>query len=132
MCKKNISIILIGSLALIVILITIYFVSPNVKNKVTDLIQPNQQQVTNTKLIKEYEKNVEDVLKPYFQKQNFDNVIDDLLELTVPSDYQLLHLNLVIAFDLIQDGQKEIDQGKIEEGIAKINQMVTQYPWLNN
>jgi len=127
--SKEKSILIVVGLALVV-LFSVVLLIPKARNSVTNLLPVDQQKQQNEKLIKEYENNVKTVLKPYFAKQNFDNVLDKLLELTVPSSYQLLHLSLVIEFDNIRIGQSTFDQSKIEEGITKIDQLASQYTWL--
>lgn len=133
---KKIFFVLIVILALVVFLVIIVILSPKTKNNLSKYWSVNsfntnrQDSVSNPNLIRDYERQVKKILEPFFQEQNFDEVLKQLLELTVPAEYQDLHLNLVIAFDLIKVGQENSDQAQIEEGLAKIDNLLAQYPWL--
>jgi len=79
-----------------------------------------------------YESDLRLILAPYWQKKNFAGLKDQILELRAPADYLDLHLNLVMAFELIEQGQKNADAEKIEAGMDKISQLSGQYPWLQS
>ncbi len=82
------------------------------------------------KMEKEYKSAASAILKPYFQSQEFSGIKNEILELKVPSEYLDLHFNLVVAFELLEQGRAESDQSKIENGLEKINKLKEEYPWL--
>ncbi len=85
---------------------------------------------SNLQLEKEYQQSLKVILQPFFKENQFSGIREQILELRAPVKYLDLHLNLVLAFDLIQQGQEASDQAKIEEGLEKINQLKDQYPWI--
>lgn len=92
----------------------------------------NQPQVkSNPQLEREYEKQLKETLKPLWQDKQISGLKEQILDLRVPAKYLELHLNLVFAFDLIEQGQIAADQAKVEEGLEKLNQLKNQYPWLD-
>jgi len=86
---------------------------------------------SNPKLENEYENNLKEALEPFWQENKSAGLRDRILELRAPSKYLKLHLDLVLAFDLIEQGQINADQAKIEEGLEKISQLREEYPWLD-
>jgi hypothetical protein len=78
----------------------------------------------------QYEPALKEILQPYWQDQGITELKTKILALKAPAEYLDLHLNLVIAFELIEQGQRDADQAKIEEGIEKLEQLKIQYPWL--
>jgi len=57
-------------------------------------------------------------------------VQNKLLELTVPADYQELHLEMVIATNLMIQGYSDDDQTKIDSGLLQFKKVAGQYSWL--
>ena len=72
-----------------------------------------------------------EILKPFWQQTQSSGLKEQILALSVPAKYLQLHLDLVLAFDLIEQGQQEADQDKIEKGLTKINQLKDKYPWID-
>lgn len=93
--------------------------------------QTDQAFKPNPELERQYEQALEAVLEPFWRARSSAGIRDQILELRTPGRYLDLHLNLVLAFDLIESGQAEADQSKIEQGIDRINQLKDQYPWLD-
>ena len=54
----------------------------------------------------------------------------DVLDLVVPSTYQDVHLNLVIALDTLRQGYNLSDSVEIQKGEEMLESLRTQYPWL--
>jgi folylpolyglutamate synthase/dihydropteroate synthase len=79
---------------------------------------------------KEYKSAVSNILKPYWETQDIAGIKEKILELRAPAEYLSLHFNLVTAFELLEQGQFESDQAKIEEGLEKINKAKEQYSWI--
>lgn len=93
--------------------------------------QQKQVNSSNPQLEKEYEKELKTIMAPVWQSQQLDGVKDKVLALKAPAKYIELHLNLVLALDKIETGKTNSDQTKVQEGLDKLNQLKTQYPWLN-
>jgi hypothetical protein len=55
---------------------------------------------------------------------------NNLLALTVPVDYQELHLEMVIATNLMIQGYSDDDQVKIDSGWLQFKEVAGQYSWL--
>ncbi len=85
----------------------------------------------NPELEKQYEKSVKSILQPAYLGQGISGIKQQILDLRAPAKYLDLHLNLVLIFDSIEEGQKQADQAKIEAGLDKLEQLKQQYPWLN-
>ena len=77
-----------------------------------------------------YQQSLNAILQPYWGSLQPAGVKNKILELTAPAEFLSLHLNIVIAFELIEQGQKDSDQGKIEEGIDRLNNLANQNDWL--
>lgn len=77
-----------------------------------------------------YQKAIYDTLQPYWSTQQITGVKNNVLEITAPSEFINLHFNIVIAFELMEQGQAESDQAKIEEGIENLNDLASQNSWL--
>ena len=80
----------------------------------------------------QYQSLLAEILKPYWQNQGIAGIKDKILALTAPAEYLDLHFNLVVAFELIEQGQASADQAKIEEGLEKIGELKNQYSWINS
>lgn len=80
----------------------------------------------------QYETDLAAILKPFWQNNNFVSIKDKALALKAPAKYVDLHFNLIIAFELIEQGQTSSDQAQIEQGLEKLNVLKTQYPWIDN
>lgn len=62
-----------------------------------------------------------------------EDVSDKLLVLTVPKELMELHLDLVSAFSIINQGLlPDGDENKIKEGQEKLNFIIKNNPWLLN
>ena len=77
-----------------------------------------------------YKQSLNAILQPYWDSLQPAGVKNKILELTAPAEFLSLHLNIVIAFELIEQGQKDSDQGKIEEGIDRLNNLANNNDWL--
>ncbi len=86
----------------------------------------------------EYESQAQDVITELYasleKDQNNQGVVQEaqnkLLELTVPEDYQGLHLEMVIATNLMIQGYSDDDQTKIDSGWLQFKKATEQYSWL--
>jgi len=120
------------ALSLLVLLVIIAFGSiywfyvktPN------DSSSPQQSAARNVELERQYEKSVKEILTPFWAGQPTSGIRQQLLDLRAPALYLNLHINLVLAFDLIEQGQTESDQAKIESGLDRLNGLAGQYAWL--
>lgn len=90
-----------------------------------------QQQVkSNPELEREYREEVRDLLAPVFSNYEVTGVREALLDVTVPSAYLDLHLDLVLALDAIETARQNADQAGIEAGLERIDDLADQYDWL--
>jgi len=103
--------------------------NPSVNINITNT-NAKQDELTPEELEQKYESEISEILQPVWQNKDFTGVKEKILALKAPAKYLDLHLNLVIAFELIEQGQMDSDQDKIEEGIEKLEKLKTQYPWL--
>ncbi|MDD5110391.1 MAG: hypothetical protein PHI63_04210 [Patescibacteria group bacterium] len=53
-----------------------------------------------------------------------------LVELVVPGRFQTVHLDLVIALNLLQQGQAGSEQADIEEGLERLEAVFAAQPWI--
>ncbi|MFA6254863.1 MAG: hypothetical protein WC675_02365 [Patescibacteria group bacterium] len=81
-------------------------------------------------LVADYESNLVEILKPYWESNKILGIKDKILALKAPAQYLDLHFSLVVAFESLEQGQLASDQNKIEDGQAKIQALKTEYPWL--
>ena len=77
-----------------------------------------------------YQQSLNAILQPYWDSLQPAGVKNKILELTAPAEFLNLHLNIVIAFELIEQGQKDSDQSKIEDGIDRLNNLANNNDWL--
>lgn len=77
-----------------------------------------------------YQDDLKNVLMPFWSQGSRDKIKEQILGLTVPSEYLDLHFNLVIAFEMIEQGSKDSDQEQIDLGLAKIDRLAQEYSWL--
>lgn len=96
------------------------------QEKVNNNIEQKKSVITSDS----YKQSLNTILQPYWDSLQPVGVKDKILELTAPAEFLNLHLNIVIAFELIEQGQKDSDQGKIEEGIDRLNNLANQNDWL--
>lgn len=82
-------------------------------------------------LSSQYQASLQEVLKPYWQNGQIEGVKNQILALRAPSQFLDLHFNLVIAFELIEQGQANADQAKIEDGLSKLDQLKKQHSWID-
>ena len=54
------------------------------------------------------------------------------LELIVPAIHKNVHLNLILSFNLIEQGIISGDETKIDAGEMSLEALADNYPWLNN
>jgi len=97
----------------------------------TNVVNSKKVPVDNPQLEKEYEKAIAEILNPVWEENNFDGIRDKILEIKTPAKYLELHLGLVLALDLIQQGRLDSDQAKIEQGLEKLTELKNQYKWLD-
>lgn len=127
---KKLLIIVIIVLVLGALIFWYYLQGANLINKGNN--SNNQATIqSNPELEKKYEQQLKIILKPFWTNNDPDNLQEQILELRAPAKYLDLHLNIVLAFDLINQGRLTEDQAKIEEGLEKLNQLKKQYSWLN-
>jgi|SRR3989344_5673338 len=93
--------------------------------------QPASPAISQEDLDRQYQASLKEILGPYWQTGQISGLKDQILALRAPSQYLDLHFNLVVAFELIEQGQADADQAKIEDGLSKLDQLKGQYPWLN-
>lgn len=55
---------------------------------------------------------------------------DKLLELVVPADHREVHLEMVIALNLITQGYTQADETRLAEGQRRLQALYDQYSWL--
>lgn len=119
-------------------LFLVFFLSACFKAKDrTDLnIRTNEPQPEPVKILTEaeqeqnYQIQVKDILKPYWQKQGLAGIKDKILVLRAPAEYLDLHFNLVVALEVLEQGKNSSDQEKVEEGMAQLEALKSRYPWL--
>jgi len=58
-----------------------------------------------------------------------EDALDAIMGLTVPVMYKDLHLGLAVSLALMRDGLRG-EAGSLENGFAKLMQLVGDYPWL--
>ncbi len=124
--KKNIKILVFLSLIVILSACTLK------KNEVNDpAVKSDAEKKENIiKVEKEYKSALVEILKPYWESQQIAGIKDKILELRAPAEDFNLHFNLVVAFELLEQGQAESDQSKIEEGMEKIKKLQEEYSWI--
>lgn len=95
--------------------------------------QPDQPApvLTEAELEKNYQDSVKEALEPYWQKQDISGVKDKILAWRAPAKFLDLHFNLVVAFELLEQGKTGANQEKVEAGMDKLNALKAKYPWLN-
>lgn len=102
----------------------------NVQNNDQGNINNNVEQNKPVITSESYKQLLSAILQPYWDSLQPAGVKDKILELTAPAEFLNLHLNIVIAFELIEQGQKDSDQGKIEDGIDRLNNLANNNDWL--
>lgn len=90
----------------------------------------NQSLPSNPELERQYEQQLAEILKPFWASNDPTNIKSKILELHAPGKYLDLHLTIVLAFDLIEQGSQAADQATIEQGLEKLNQLKADYRWL--
>lgn len=83
-------------------------------------------------LEKDYQNSLTLILDPYWSSKDISGIKEQILELTAPAKYTQLHFDLVVAFELLEQGRKDSDQSKIEQGIDELNSIVAKNPWIRN
>jgi hypothetical protein len=99
-------------------------------NSLTNSGLPSEKKVDTSRAEQKYENDLKTILQPYWQSQQPVGIKDQILALKVPAKYSNLHLNLVIAFELLEQGKAKSDQTKINSGNHKLNKLVSEYSWL--
>ena len=84
----------------------------------------------NPQLEAQYRQQIAEALQPFWQSNEVNGIREKVLDIRTPSAYLDLHLDIVLAFDKIEQGQATADQALIEEGFEKLNDLKDQYPWL--
>ena len=80
----------------------------------------------------EYQQSLSEILKPYWATGQTDGIKDQILALIAPAEYLNLHFDLVVAFELMEQGNLKGDSVKINQGVTKLNQLKSQFTWLDN
>ena len=70
-----------------------------------------------------YQESLPEILALYWETGNYTGVKEKIIELRVPSEYLDLHFNLVLAFEMLE-------QGESLEGNQKIQDLLKEYPWI--
>lgn len=78
----------------------------------------------------EYQQSLKLALRPYWEEQKITETKEAVLDLTAPVDFLTLHFQAVVALEIIEQGQKDSDQSKIEDGFDRLNNLAQQYSWL--
>lgn len=131
-------------LKIVIIVFLVFFISGCFKEQKSDkpaesqylLNNKNNNQqfadVTESKPKKEgYKSSVMEILQPGWEESNIASFKNEIIDLTVSADYLDFHMDFVIALELIEQGQKDNNQTKINQGFSKINQLKSQYEWFN-
>lgn len=63
-------------------------------------------------------------------KVDFARLQDELLKLTVPGRYRMVHLDLAIVLNLLRQGQASGDQASVEEGLTRLDEILKAQPWI--
>ncbi len=71
----------------------------------------------------DYEEDLEVILEAYAQGGDADLAYSSLVDMSVPSGYKDLHLDLVIVFGFLRTGDEV-------EGDARLDVLHQEYPWL--
>jgi len=124
---------LIGSLAVTLIIAGGWLVVSSLntsKNQLKEAVVAPNPLAPNPKLESKYEEVVHGILAPFFDQKKVADIKEQLLEVAAPASYISVHLELVLAFDLIEQGQVKSDPALIEDGFSKIEKLTTQYHWL--
>ncbi len=126
-----------GILVLIILALTVsgcFKKSADQNFQPVDLTETNNQATVNQSVQKvlagDYQNKVQIILKPYWTAGGTAGIKDQLLSLTTPAEYLNLHFDLVVAFELIEQGQLNGDQEKIDRGIEKLSQLKDSFIWL--
>tara|TARA_Y100000031_G_C8124975_1_gene340034 strand:+ start:298 stop:675 length:378 start_codon:yes stop_codon:yes gene_type:complete len=78
-------------------------------------------------MVKEYQEQADNIVTGFTGTlEEAQTVQNDLLGLVVPADYREIHLEMVIATNLIIQGYSEADQDKIDQGLARFQIAVSQ------
>lgn len=86
--------------------------------------------VSTPEMEKTYEQAVSAVLAPFWDQQKIEGVGAQLLNIKAPGKYLTLHLELVLAFDMLDRGRTQQDQALIEQGMAKVRTLRESFTWL--
>lgn len=125
-------IIISGVLAAAIIAAVVFWHYTSVRNPTSSSGKTNQSAlVSNPALERLYEQHLATILKPFWATQNAGAIKSQILELRAPGKYLDLHLNLVLAFDMLERGQQAADQAIINQAWEKLNKLKATYPWLD-
>lgn len=106
---------------------------PTIENINQPQTQPSSNSISQpdpAELERDYQAALKKVLEPFWSQNSTVAIKAQILDLTAPAKYLDLHFNLVIAFGLIEQGQNDSDQDKIEQGLEKISKLSQDYSWL--
>ncbi len=96
----------------------------------SNISESPQKILSEEELEDKYQVSVQEIMAPYWQSGEVNGLKDKVLALHVPGKYLDLHFNLVIALELIEQGQRDSDQEKIDNGKEKIAELKNEYDWL--
>jgi len=118
----------------IVLILTASFILTGCsKNPKTQSVQtPGGEQLelpANPELEKNYEKQLSTLFKTFWQTQDETGLRDQVLELRAPAKYLDLHLNIVLALDMIEQARISGIQSQVDEGVSRLNSLSSQYSW---
>lgn len=87
--------------------------------------------ITQAELEARYEAKLHDILNSDLATSDAASIKQQVLDLTVPTKYLDLHLKVVLDLDSLQQGQAAQSQTKIDQAVTDIEQLKSQYSWLN-
>lgn len=116
----------VGGLVIIGWFVWQYGISPSLQQK-TALAGHTQ---SNPELERTYEGQAHDIIAPVLAQHQLGQAKESLLAVRVPAKYVDLHLSLVLALDLIEQGSSANDQKKIDQGFTQLDRLAIQNTWL--
>jgi len=115
----------------LIILFLIFFISACLRNGSQPIGNINDQPVlTPEELESHYESSLKEILESYQKTDEVAGSKDQILALRAPAKYLDLHFNLVVAFELIEQGLQTSNQVKIDDGLNRITELKKDYNWL--
>lgn len=130
---RNIFPLIIVALTLALLLVLVLLFWPAVYNQSIGVSVGADRNTYERDVVRVMTKCEERVALSEFDDARYDVVstaMSDTLALVVPSEYQDMHLKLVIALDMLRQGYSQSDAEKIKKGEEMVSSLKSQYPWL--